>query len=292
MKIGLALSGGGIRGMSHIGALKALIENGIRPSLIAGASAGAIIAGLYGYGYEPKEIEAIVKNNICRAIDVDYFQIICTLLNLHQIKTRGFSGLIKGQRIERILQFHTHNKRIKDTKIPIAISATRVQNGDSYYFVSDKSKLADERKVKYIDDISLSEAIRASISFPAVFQPKNILYNGERISLMDGGVVDNIPVRALQRMGADVVIGINLGYNGRMDKTIDSFIEIAEQATAIMSYMITKKEYSKQETKIYIYNPEIWDISLLEFSAMDECIEKGYNSMYKQIDIIKQKLRI
>ncbi|WP_341877046.1 patatin-like phospholipase family protein [Defluviitalea saccharophila] len=292
MKIGLALSGGGVRGMSHIGAMKALIENGIRPDLVAGASAGAIVAGLYGYGYEPEEIETIIKNNVFRIIDIDYLQMICTLLNLRQIKTRGLSGLIKGQRLEKILRYYTDNIKIKNTKIPVAISATRVQNGDSFYFVSDRSSLTDETKIKYVDDISLCDAIRASISFPALFQPKDILYQGEIVSLMDGGVVDNIPIRVLQKMGADVVIGINLGYNGRMDRDIDSFIEIGEQAIAIMSYMITKKEYSCRERSIYIYNPEIWDISLLELSAIDECIEKGYEAMKKHIIPIKQKLRI
>ncbi|NLK98912.1 MAG: hypothetical protein GX272_12695 [Epulopiscium sp.] len=292
MKIGLALSGGGVRGMSHIGAMKALIENGIRPDLVAGASAGAIVAGLYGYGYEPEEIETIIKNNVFRIIDIDYLQMICTLLNLRQIKTRGLSGLIKGQRLEKILRYYTDNIKIKNTKIPVAISATRVQNGDSFYFVSDRSSLTDETKIKYVDDISLCDAIRASISFPALFQPKDILYQGEIVSLMDGGVVDNIPIRVLQKMGADVVIGINLGYNGRMDRDIDSFIEIGEQAIAIMSYMITKKEYSCRERSIYIYNPEIWDVSLLELSAIDECIEKGYQAMKKHIIPIKQKLRI
>ncbi|NLM12925.1 MAG: patatin-like phospholipase family protein [Epulopiscium sp.] len=292
MKIGLALSGGGVRGMSHLGALKALIEHGIRPDLIAGASAGAIVAGLYAYGYEPEEIETIVKNNVFKIIDIDYLQIICTLLNLRQIKTRGLSGFIKGQRLEKILRYYTDHQKIKDTKIPVAISATRVQNGDIFYFVSDKSSLTDEAKIKYVDDISLYDAIRASIAFPALFQPKDILYQGEMVSLMDGGVVDNIPIRVLQKMGADVVIGINLGYNGRMDRDIDSFIEIGEQAIAIMSYMITKKEYSSLERSIYIYNPEIWDISLLELSAIDECIEKGYEAMKKHIISIKQKFRI
>lgn len=292
MKIGLALSGGGVRGMSHVGALKALIENGIRPDLIAGASAGAIIAGLYAYGYEPDEIEAIIKENIFYIIDIDYLQIIRTLLNFHQIKTKGLSGLIKGQRLEKILRYYTENQKIKDSRIPVAISATRVQNGDCFYFVSDKSCLRDESKIKYVDDISICDAIRASIAFPAVFQPKNILYCGEIISLMDGGVVDNIPIRILQKMGAEVVIGINLGYNGRMERDIDSFIEIGEQAIAIMSYMVTKKEYSGREQSVYIYNPEIWDISLLQLSAIDECIRKGYEAMKKHIVPIKKKLKI
>lgn len=278
--------------MSHIGALKALIENGIKPNLISGASSGAIIAGLYACGYEPNDIEAIVKDNLNRLIDVDYLQIIRTMLNLHQIRSRGLNGLIKGQRLEKIFNYYTDYKKIRDTKIPLAISATRIENGDSFYFVSDKSNLIEEKKVKYVDDIRLGEAIRASISFPGIFQPKNILYKGEKISLVDGGVVDNIPIRVLQKMGADVVIGINLGYNGRMDKTIDSFVEIGEQSIAIMSYTITKKEYSDREPYIYIYNPQIWDIPLLELSATDECIKKGYEAMKSHIIFIKRKLKI
>ncbi|WP_058485061.1 patatin-like phospholipase family protein [Defluviitalea phaphyphila] len=289
MKIGLALSGGGIRGMSHIGALKALIEEGIKPDLISGASSGAIIAGLYGCGYTPEEIEAIVKNNLNNIIDIDYFKIIFTILNFREIKTRGLSGIIKGEKIEKILQINTQFKNIKCTKIPIAISATRVQNGDSFYFVSDKSNLKDSKKIKFIDNIALSKAIRASISFPSLFKPKDIIYNGEKIFLMDGGIVDNMPIKVLKKMGADVVIGVNLGYNGRIKKDIDSFIEIGEQAISIMSYMLIKKEYYNKDSSIYVYNPHIWDIPLLELSAVDECIKKGYYAMKRNIPMIKYK---
>ena len=292
MKIGLALSGGGAKGMSHIGALRALIESGIKPDLVGGASSGAIVAGLYGCGYNPIEIEKIVKGNLGNIIDVNYYKIICSLLNFYQIRTKELSGLIKGEKIERILKYYTNNQDIRDTKIPVVLSATRVDNGDSFYFVSNKMNLLNERKIKYIDSINLGEAIRASISFPAIFQPKKILYNNEYVSLMDGGIIDNIPIRILQKMGADIVIGINLGYNGRVDSSIDNFIEIGEQAVAIMSYMITRKEYKEPEPEIYIYNPEIWDISLLQLSAIDKSIERGYTAMKKHIPAIKRKFNI
>lgn len=287
MKIGLALSGGGIRGMAHIGALKALHEYHIFPDMISGSSAGSIVAGLYAYGYSPDEIASIVRASIKDCIDINYLGILYTMLHVKQIATKGTSGLIRGNRIEQILKRITDNQWMYEAKRPLAIPAVRVHNGDTYYFVSNTENLKKKKHIHYVEDVKIYEAIRSSISFPFLFQPKILSYKGQELWLIDGGVSDNLPAGVLFEMGADRVIGINLGYNGKMEPGVSNFIEITEQSLSIMMYYMTKHSCPVYKKDCYIYNPEIWDISLLHLEALDDCIQKGYEAMKKEIPRMK-----
>ncbi|NLP46958.1 MAG: patatin-like phospholipase family protein [Epulopiscium sp.] len=289
MKIGLALSGGGIRGMAHIGALKALEESAIIPDYIAGTSIGAIIAGLYAYGYSAQELEELVFTYIHNIIDINYMGIIRSLFRLKDLKTRGLSGLIKGERLEFLLKTLTNNCWISDTKIPIVIPAVGVHNGITYYFLSQKLYFIGQKYKKSIQNIKLYKAMRASMAFPVVFSPKKIFWNHQEIWLMDGGITDNLPIVTLKELGAQKIIGIHLGYNGRIRPEVDSFIEIGEQALSIMMYYREKEHYKYKNKNIYVLNPEIWDVSLLQLNSVQECIHRGYTSMKQHLPIIKQQ---
>jgi len=289
LRIGLALSGGGIRGAVHIGVLKALEENGIIPNYISGTSSGSIIASLYSVGLNSHEIEELFKNNAKNMIlDFDFSELFMyvksLMLNLH----KNIDGFIKGDRIKKVLS-DTFNYRgcvhIKQMGIPVAIPAVDINTSKMVMFVSDKKNLLDKDDVIYDDDIDVATAVRASISMPVIFRPCNV--KGRK--LVDGGIKNSIPVEVLRQMGADKVLAVNLGYAGKVVPDIDNVLEIAFQAIDIMSYQISKPIVKQAD---YVLLPEVYDVKLLEVSRISECIERGYEATIKKMPNIKMALGI
>lgn len=171
MKIGLALSGGGSRGISHIGVLKALDEMGVKISILSGTSAGSIVGALYAYGYSPDSIFDIIKNvSIFRSVRPAW----------------AWSGLLTMDGLKELLFHSMPENSFEALKIPLRIAATEIRKGEAYYF----------------DQGELIPAIVSSCSIPAVFNPVN--YNGGLF--VDGGLCDNLPSKAI--VGAcDFIIG-------------------------------------------------------------------------------------
>ena len=177
-KVGLALSGGGWRGIAHVGVLKALEENNIPIDFIAGTSAGALFGGLYSYFGNYKELENFVTKFGYR----DLFKAVGD--------PRMRKGILKGQRMIKYLNELTNHAKIEDLKIPFSAVTTDLLTA----------------KPHYIRNGNLSEAIRASISIPMLFQPLN--KNG--MKLVDGGIVENLPIKCVKDMGAKIVIAVDV----------------------------------------------------------------------------------
>lgn len=311
MVLGLALSGGSVRGMSHIGALRALEEEGLKPDMIAGTSAGSIVASLYATGMTVDQIEKNVFRFALCSIDIDLLGILEGMLNLGPLfKGRPvLDGLIKGRRIERIMYKLTGAKKMYQTKIPLAITATDVSDGTLVVFVSKKLH-SYSKDIIFWDNALISEAVRASIAIPFIFKPKVMNIHGRRVRLVDGGVVNNLPVDILRMMGATKIIGINLGYSGDRQKGIDNIFEIGNQSIDIMSYQITKlrnkledvvelvfkgKPYfltGKRRHNVVVVNPHIYDVSLFEVNRIPECIERGYRAMKDRLPEVRRLLGI
>ncbi|NQV16509.1 patatin-like phospholipase family protein [bacterium] len=177
-KIGLALGAGAAKGFAHIGVLKALEESGVRVDMIAGSSMGAIIGGSYAAGLSPDTLLEIALNS--NWIDV-----------LHLLDpvfpTRGF---IDGQKIKAFLEDLYGNKKIEDLPIPFAATTVDILKGDLYV----------------INQGSLANAARASSSIPILFNPMSF---GDRI-LVDGGMIDPVPIDVVRSMGADYIIAVNV----------------------------------------------------------------------------------
>jgi NTE family protein len=269
MKFGLALSGGGLRGTAFIGVLRALEENGLRPSWISGTSAGSIFAALYVCGYSWKEMEETALAIHKGIFDPDIPGIMIGIIKLAFGKDPAISGILKGKKIEKLMEKLTQGKNIRDISIPIAITAVNINNGQTIYFVNRKDGLVDDAHHRYIDNVLLSEAVRASIAIPVIFQTKMV----DGIRLVDGGVTDSLPASVLKRMGAPRVIGINLGYSGQMKKEVDSILEIGNQSLNIMEYQITRLRNGDADL---IINPRIYDVGLTELEKIPECIQRGY----------------
>lgn len=279
MRFGLALSGGGIRSAAHIGVLKALEENGLRPSWISGTSAGSIVAGLYACGYSPLEMENVVMRISKNIFDTDFMGLLSGLLQLAIRKDMGISGILKGCKVEKLLDRLTKGQMLQDAKLPLAIVAVDICNGQTVYFISHKKGLQDDPYTMYQDNIKICEAIRASIAIPVLFQPKII--GGQR--LVDGGISDSLPTAILKKMGASRVVGVNLGYSGQMKRDVVNIIEIGSQSLGIMEYHMTQLMNIKADC---IINPNIYDVGLLDLHKIPECIERGYIAAKKNIDII------
>lgn len=311
MKIGIALSGGGIRGAAHIGVLKALEENNIKIDMISGTSAGSIVASLYAMGYSPDELSKTFKEfqykslwdyeykyflpflfNILllgkkkNIIDFDIVGIFAILIGLIFKKNIKIDGFIKGNRIEKII-FELSQKAnkllIKDAKIPLAIPSVDINSAENVVFTSKLIKNMAGDDTIYIDDATMYEAVRSSIAFPVIFKPK--IFRGRH--LVDGGLRDNVPVEILSRLGADKIIAVNLGYSGQNKNSVSNIFEIATQSVEIMAYQVSKTTLSKAN---FVLKPEIYDVSLLENSRIEECIERGYISANKAMDDIKTAL--
>ena len=291
MKLGLALSGGGAKGAAHIGVLKALEEENINIEYISGASSGSIIACLYACGYTPNEI-IYLFNMYCKYI-ADFDKLI-------PFKVAGtaftgkinVSGLAKGNKLEYILQNFCSKKGINDIselKFPLAIPTVDINSGEVIYFLS--KSICDVHKFSRdkFDDIPtykyngrLCSIVRASSSFPGVFEPKII--DGK--VLVDGGVRVNTPVSITRYMGADKVIAINLDVNKSYMNNSLNIVSVALKAFNIMSHEINKKELEKADIVI---SPEIPNkISLLDCSKTNYLVNAGYIATKKVINEIKE----
>lgn len=177
-KIGLALGTGAARGLAHIGVIKVLEEAGIKVDYIAGASMGAMIGGGYAVTLDIKKIESI-------ALETDWRKLL-SLVDL----TLPLNGIIDGRKIQEFIKSSIGDAKFSDAKIPLAVVATDVTTG--------------ERII--LKEGNVAKAVRASVSIPILFMPYN--YDGR--FLIDGGVVDPVPVRLVREMGADFVIAVNL----------------------------------------------------------------------------------
>jgi len=178
-KIGLALSGGGARGLAHIGVLKILEKEGIKADFVAGTSMGGLIAAGYACGITPAEMEreALKMGRLSR------------LVNLFDISLLG-KGLVEGKKIQQYLYRLFGDITFEDLRIPLALVAVDLETGEEVV-------LREGRVV---------EAVRATISLPGVFAP----YRLDGRLLIDGGVLNNVPADVVRDMGADVVIAVDV----------------------------------------------------------------------------------
>lgn len=191
MKIGLALSGGGVKGAAHIGVIQALEESGIKIDFIGGTSSGSIVAVLYAMGYTPEEMFRLFEYFAKKVVEADpkyYFT------SIKENKKIAISGLLSGENIERAVKEACEYKKvksIKDISFPIVIPAVDAINGKEYIFTN-----RPEENEKYISNIEICKAVRASSSFPAVYAP----CKWEGHQFLDGGILDNVPTKEVRRM--------------------------------------------------------------------------------------------
>lgn len=291
-KVGLALSGGGLRGTTHVGVLKALVDNNIPIDLISGTSAGAIVAAMFACGYTPRQMEQMVnKIDVQNLIDL---KVTVSDLLKHGVKwamTGAFrfwsvlpTGLIKGDKIESFLTEFWQIKTVRDTKIPLAITAVDINSGDTIFFTTPIPGSREILNARYYHNTLLTEAVRASISIPGIFFPKK--YRG--MTLVDGAVKNNLPTDILKHMGAEIIIAVDLGYAGQQNNEINTVGEILIQCIEIMGREVTLLK-AEQYADIII-RPSIADIDFKDIKKASLCIKRGEQATKERIGEIKDLL--
>lgn len=281
MKLGLALSGGGIRGIAHAGALKALEDNNIKISVIGGTSSGALISSLYAIGYSPYYIYEAFKMYSKEIAGLNSGYMFSNFFD----KEKVVSGLKTGTSLEKVYNKIALRKGIKYVgdvldKI-LVITAVDVKNAKEYIFTNRIPNVED--KDRYITNITIGKAVRASSSFPAIFCPCEF----EGHSFYDGGVLDNIPVLEVKKQGADKVIAINFKADD-IDSS-SNIMDLGMRTLDIMGNKISEKSLALSDFVLTIKTDKT---GLFDIEKLDSCFKYGYDAVIKNLEKIKQVLKI
>lgn len=283
MKLGIALSGGGIRGIAHAGVLKALEDNNIRVDIIGGTSAGSLVASLYAMGYSPYYIYILFKRYSDELVQINSGPIISGIGNFMINKKSAFKGLKSGKNIETIYNKIAYKKGIKKVSqiaMPIVIPTVDITNSKEY-IITNKIPENEENKEQYITDITVGKAVRASSSFPAVFTPCEF----KEHAFMDGGTLDNVPVYEVKKQGADKVIAVKFDAD---PITKDSNImDIVMKTIDIMGSKISEESLEMSDLVLNVYTDKV---GLLDTKKLDSCYKYGYDSVIQNLDKIKEIL--
>ncbi|WP_313777799.1 patatin-like phospholipase family protein [Flagellimonas meishanensis] len=279
-KVGVVLSGGGAKGLAHIGALKVIEESGIKVDFIGGTSMGAIVGALYASGYSAQELDSIfrvtdfagmIQDNVPRGAktfyekeDSERYALTLPFTNFHVSFPQAISG---GQNIyNELVRLLFHVKDVQDFKklpIPFLCIATNVETGEQVL----------------LDGGYLPEAIMASGTFPSLFEPSEIDGN----VLIDGGVVNNYPIDEIRDLGAQLIIGVDVQHDLSTRESLSSATEILLQINNYRTVNDMRKKAEK--TDIYI-KPDIGEFSVIDFDRGQEIISKGEDAAL----LLKEKL--
>ncbi|MCD6299986.1 MAG: patatin-like phospholipase family protein [Dehalococcoidales bacterium] len=266
-KVGLALGSGAARGLAHIGVLEVLEREGIPVDMIAGTSAGALIGALYAQGKSISQIKEL-------SADVGWKRLV-PLVDIALPRT----GFIGGRRVKDMVRSIIGDIRFEDLQIPFSCVAADIMTGEEVV----------------INRGSVVEGVRASISIPVIF---TVVKQKGRY-LVDGGLVDPVPVSVVRQMGADFVIAVNVvpdvkershwvdkeGKEGAKDPHIFS---IMMQSIYISSYSLVE---SSLEGANIVIEPQMAHIGAGDFHRAQECISRGELAAQDAIPEIKRKLQ-
>lgn len=276
MKLGLAMSGGGIKGAAHIGVIQALQEENIKVDIVGGTSIGSIVAALYAMEYTPKEMLKLFN----------YFSKLIFKNSAMYTDPRGkkllsiqAGGLYSGENIAFAIEEagkYKNIKKLQDLKIPIVIPAVDLRDSEKYVF-TNMEKIND----KYLNKADISIAVRASSSYPAIFAP--CIYNKHKF--VDGGILDNIPVEEVKKIGADKVIAIRFKLN-KTSRTI-GLRSTLNKAIDIMFSKIEGEEVKKAD---YVIEIDTQDVNPFDFKQSNKCYKYGYLQAKKEIANIKKMI--
>ncbi len=248
--IGLALGGGAAKGFAHIGVIRALEENGIRPQIVTGTSAGSLVGSLYAYGYSPDQLQKI-------SVQLDE-------LNLADF-TFSSNGVIKGDRLQQFVDGQVKNTPLQKLKIKFTAVATDLDSGQSIGFNTGDTGIA----------------VRASCSIPNVFMP--VAMNGHRY--VDGGLSAPIPVTYARKAGANFVIAVDITAKPKQGS--NGFLSNFDQTINILSIKLLKDQVKQADIVI---SPNIDQLSSFSFNKKQQAIDFGYQAAMAQMPLIKQKI--
>jgi NTE family protein len=252
-KLGLALGGGAARGFAHIGVIQVLEENGIKPDLVVGTSAGSLVAAFYATGKTGAQLQWLADS-------MDESQLTDWSVPFMS------RGMLRGEALGRYVNSQLNGAKIEDLKMPLGIVATDLQTGDGILF-----RRGD-----------IATAVRASSAVPSVFEPVRI---GNK-DYVDGGLVSPVPVRFARQMGADIIIAVDISSRPEDAKTTD-MLKVLLQTFSIMGKSISQLELVQAEV---VVRPVMPDVGSAEFAARKKSIEAGRAAMKLALPALKAAL--
>lgn len=278
MKTGLCLSGGGVKGAAHIGALKAFEEYNIKFNLISGTSSGSIIATLYSLGYSPDDMLDIFKTYCKKIKYIDFYTIFKLIKDFVLCGKISITGLNSGIIIQKLINKFAYKKNIKNInqiKIPLFIPSIDSKTGSIIIFTSKILRNTFSDNTFFVDNINIGTAVRASCSFPGIFSPVNY----KNFLLLDGGIRENTPWKILKQMGADNIFNI-IFENDISENCCNNIVDIVHTSIDILCHELSTYELYGATNIIKINSS---NISLLDYSKIDFLYELGYKSTKKML---------
>lgn len=236
-KAGLALGGGAVLGAAHVGTLRALDEYNIEIKYIAGTSIGAFVAAFYAFGKSWQDIKEI-------ASELKWLDITSISLSRY--------GLLSNEKLGELFIEHVGDKNIEESAIPLALVATDATSGEKV--VLTKGSVAD--------------AIMASTCIPGIFIPVEI----SGIMLVDGGIVENVPIKTVKDLGANYVIGVDLNSKHSYEKP-GNILDVIINSIHFLMKQSTKLQTTKADLLI---EPDLSEFNRSDMDQVDELMEKGY----------------
>ena len=256
-KLGLVLGSGGSRGIAHVGFLKALDEHEIKPYCIAGCSMGSVVGGLYAKGMTPDEMMGIVRTLKGKDI-ID--------LNMAPLTSKA---LLKTAKMTKIIDGLFGNVTFEELKITFMCNAFDINKGKTVWF--SKGEVAP--------------CVRASSSIPLVFNPVPM----EDKLLVDGGANCRMPYKAAKKMGADVIVGVDVLGKLRKSYKNNNLITYAIRVIDAVDWSNTEASYKRDRYDLLLM-PELGSMSQYVIKNLEKAYEKGYELGIRHIEEIKALL--
>jgi len=253
-KVALVLGGGAARGFAHVGVIRVLEQEKIPIHLIVGTSVGSLIGALYADKGNSFDLEVIAFK--LEKEDLFDFSVLASTI-----------GPVKGDRLEQFVKEKVSREKIEDLPVPFAAVATNLNTGQPVVLTRG----------------SIAKAVRASSSIPGVFTPVQYF----DMTLVDGGVVDNVPVDVARTMGADLVIAVNIGKDV-VNKNTANIIDITLQAVNIMANEISA---IKMRDADILIEPDVGSVKMMDFSMKESLMRAGIEAAQNAIPEIQEKIR-
>jgi NTE family protein len=242
-KVALVLGGGAARGFAHVGVIRALEQEKIPVDLIVGTSVGSLIGAIYASDLNSFDLEWTAFS--LQKEDLFDYGVLTAVMGM---------GLAKGDKLEAFVKSKVATQDIEQLKLPFAAVATDLNWGTKVV----------------LDRGSIARAVRASSAIPGVFQP--VSHMGK--ILVDGGVVDNIPISVARAKGADLVVAVDISENVG-NTNITNLVDVMLQAANIMFAL--NVEHSKRDADVLIA-PNVGDVSMLDFGQKKRCMQAGIDA--------------
>lgn len=284
--LGVALGGGGLRGFAHIGVLQVLEDHHIPISYLSGTSAGALVAALYASGLSAYQMEELARDlQPSDYLDYNISGLIKYVLACYWPGYEApVQGIIKGDKIQHLVEQWTKGQTITECSLPLTIVACDIDSGREVIFTNQEVEWKTGQTI-VIQEALLSEAVRASISIPATFVPLDFA----GMQLVDGGLKSMVPVTAQKVMGADYIMAVNLGH--------EYYRESVAGIPAIVSRSISILTYETSETELHLFadlvvRPKVKSVGLNGWQEAFSFIRAGRRAMKQHLDQLKRELQI